>query len=122
MSFVGITGRWDDRWKAANLVELTPSLDVHRLYREGAFLEGAGQIEIRVGGRGTTVGGQPARLEAGKFWIGDQPISLRWHPQLPQRLFGCPKCNKDCRILFLTREGRWRCRSCAGLKYASKLA
>jgi hypothetical protein len=121
MSHVGVSGRRDSRYLGADLVELRPALDVHALAREGVFLEHAGAIELKVPGRGGTAGCVRATHAAGKFWIGDQAIPVRLHSHLPQRLFGCPRCDRDCRHLFLGDDGRWACRTCTGLVYACRV-
>jgi hypothetical protein len=121
MSFVGLAGRREVRRSFADLVELNVSIDVHALARESAFVEGV-MTELRLPAvGGGTISTVPAHLEASKFWIGDQPIPLRWHLHLPQRSWGCPRCDRDCRFLFDDR-GRWVCRTCARKFYASRVA
>jgi hypothetical protein len=120
MGLGGLSGCREAR--ESRLVELSVSLSVDRLDREGAFLVHAvTQLQVPGIGEGGTVGCVPARLEAGKFWIGDQAISLRRHPVFSQRLWGCPRCDRSCRFLFLDESGRWLCRACAGLKYACRV-
>src|SRR6478672_348894 len=100
MGLGGLSGRREAR--EARLVELSVSVNVDRLDREGIFFAHAvTQLQVPGIGEGSTAGSLPARLEAGKFWLGDQAIPLRWHPQLPQRLWGCVGCDRNCRFLFL---------------------
>jgi hypothetical protein len=116
MSYGSLSGRREARMVPFSmLVEGRSCIDVHQLYREGAFV-GEAAIKLSVDG-----GCCPATYTAGKFQIGNQAIPLRWHPQLPQRLFGCPKCDRNCRNLFVGDDGLWACRTCTGLVYACRV-
>src|SRR6478672_9827671 len=75
MGLGGLSGRREAR--EARLVELSVSVNVDRLDREGIFFAHAvTQLQVPGIGEGSTAGSLPARLEAGKFWLGDQAIPL----------------------------------------------
>jgi hypothetical protein len=94
------------------LVEARPCLDVHGLYREGLFFEGASATLQTAHG-----GYQLATHEGWKISIGNQTIATRLHGMLPSRVFICPSCGAG-RARLYEYGGVWACRSCHDLRYS----
>ena len=108
----GDVGR-DSRRPFDRVVEGNPTLDVFALRRDGLLAEGA-VTDLEFG---------PAscwRLTRtlGKITLGDQNIRIHTHAALPVEVFVCG-CGRDCYRLYCV-DGRWRCRVCGKLSYASR--
>jgi ribosomal protein L37AE/L43A len=81
--------------------------------------------ELRIPGigEGGAGGNVLATRTAGKFYIGDQAVSIRSHRSLSLPVFVCPYCSTDRYRLHLI-GGVWACRDCQKRRhrvdYASK--
>jgi hypothetical protein len=94
------------------LLESRPCLNVHTL---GTLVEGA-SVTLQIPGKGCL----RATCTAGNLNLKGALILIRWHPSLPMKVFGCPRCGND-RYKLYEVGGIWACREChPGLEYSCR--